>query len=177
MLRYGKDKPGQEVFMIDPRVPMLRERLGLPAEGDNRYNRALADAVAKYQKQNGLSVSGQLNAATIEALNGPSHERQMQAILATMERWRWMPRDLGKVHVSLNIPDYHLRVMNNGTPAWITRAVVGKPSQATPLLTETMKFITVNPTWNVPQSIIYNELLPIYESSDPAIFDKMGLRV
>ena len=177
LLRYGKDRRGQEVFMIDPRVPMLRERLGLPAEADNRYNKPLAEAVAKFQKQNGLSVSGQLNAATIEALNGPSHERQLQAILATMERWRWMPRDLGKVHVALNIPDYHLRVVNNGTPAWTTRVVVGKPSQATPLLTETMKFITVNPTWNVPQSIIYNELLPIYETSDPAIFDKMGLRV
>ena len=77
----------------------------------------------------------------------------------------------------LNIPDYHLRVMNGGSLVWMTRVVVGKPTQATPLLTETMKFITVNPTWNVPQSIIYNELLPIYETSDPAIFDKMGLKV
>jgi murein L,D-transpeptidase YcbB/YkuD len=79
--------------------------------------------------------------------------------------------------VVLNIPDFHLRVMNDGAPAWTTRVVVGKPSQATPLLSETMKFITVNPTWNVPQSIVYNELLPIYESSDPGIFTRMGLKV
>ncbi len=55
--------------------------------------------------------------------------------------------------------------------------MVGKPTQETPLLTETMKFITVNPTWNVPQSIIYNELLPIYESGDPQIFERQGLKV
>jgi L,D-transpeptidase YcbB len=59
----------------------------------------------------------------------------------------------------------------------MTRVVVGKPTQATPLLTETMKYITVNPTWNVPQSIIYNELLPIYETSDPQIFARQGLKV
>jgi L,D-transpeptidase YcbB len=55
--------------------------------------------------------------------------------------------------------------------------VVGKPAHETPLLTETMKFITVNPTWNVPQSIIYNELLPIYETSDPQIFERQGLKM
>ena len=79
--------------------------------------------------------------------------------------------------VALNIPDFHLKVMHNGAQVWKTRVVVGKPSQATPLLTETMKFITVNPTWNVPQSIIYKELLPIYETSDPQIFERQGLKV
>jgi murein L,D-transpeptidase YcbB/YkuD len=101
----------------------------------------------------------------------------MDAMLATMERWRWMPRDLGRAHVVLNIPDYHLRVYKDGHQVWMTRVVVGKPTQATPLLTETMKYITVNPTWNVPQSIIYNELLPVYETTDPNVFDKMGLKV
>ena len=163
VLKYARDKNGRETFMLDPRVPQLRERLGLPAAPDNRYDRALVEAVAKYQKSNGITPSGQLTAATIDSLNGPSRQAQMDAILATMERWRWMPRNLGATHVALNIPDFHLRVMNNGQQVWKTRVVVGKPTQATPLITETMKFITVNPTWNVPQSIIYNELLPLYE--------------
>jgi murein L,D-transpeptidase YcbB/YkuD len=94
-----------------------------------------------------------------------------------MERWRWMPRDLGRTHVVLNIPDYNLRVYNNGSQVWQTKVVVGKPGHETPLLTETMKYITVNPTWNVPQSIIYKELLPIYETSDPQIFERQGLKV
>jgi murein L,D-transpeptidase YcbB/YkuD len=175
-LKYGRDRRGYEYVMNDPRVPALRERLGLPP-GDNRYDRRVADAVAKFQKAHGLKSDGIIASATLAALNGPNHEERLGAVLATMERWRWMPRDLGPTHVMLNIPDYHLHVMHNGEPVWTTRVVVGKPTQATPLLTETMKFITVNPTWNVPQSIIYNELLPIYETSDPAVFAKMGLRV
>ncbi len=74
----------------------------------------------------------------------------------------------------LNIPDFNLRVYNNGAQVWQTRTVVGKAGHETPLLTETMKFITVNPTWNVPQSIIYNELLPIYETTDRQIFERQG---
>jgi murein L,D-transpeptidase YcbB/YkuD len=177
VLRYGRDRRGREFIPSDPRVPQLRERLGLAAEPGMGYDRSLAAAVAKFQKSRGLQPSGQLNNATVEALNGPSREKQMGAILATMERWRWMPRELGRTHVVLNIPDYHLRVFNSGAQVWMTRVVVGKPSQATPLLTETMKYITVNPTWNVPQSIIYNELLPIYETTDRNIFDRMGLKI
>jgi murein L,D-transpeptidase YcbB/YkuD len=177
-LKYARDRQtGREMIMSDARVPQLRERLGLPPENNRHYNVALVNAVAKFQKANGIKPTGELTSATIEAMNPPSRDRQVDAVLATMERWRWVPRDLGKTHVMLNIPDFHLRVMNNGAQAWQTRVVVGKPTQATPLLTETMKYITVNPTWNVPQSIIYKELLPIYETSDPQIFERQGLKV
>jgi murein L,D-transpeptidase YcbB/YkuD len=68
-------------------------------------------------------------------------------------------------------------VMHNGAPVWTTRVVTGKPGvHATPLLTETMKFITVNPTWNVPPSIIYNEYLPALQQ-DPTVLERMGLRL
>jgi len=177
VLRYSRDRNGRETLMSDARVPLLRERLGVAAEPNSRYDRLLAIAVAKFQKAQGLQQTGQLNGATIEAMNGPSRSKQIDAILATMERWRWVPRDLGRTHVVLNIPDYHLRVYHDGAQTWQTRVVVGKPGHETPLLTETMKFITLNPTWNVPQSIIYNELLPIYETSDPQIFERQGLKV
>ena len=177
VLRYSRDSRGKETVMADARVPQLRERLGLAAESNSNYNAALAMAVGKFQKASNIQVTGQLNGPTIEALNPPSRAKRVDALLATMERWRWMPRDLGKTHVVLNIPDYYLRVYNNGEKVWQTRTVVGKPGHETPLLTETMKFITVNPTWNVPQSIIYNELLPIYETTDPQIFERQGLKM
>ena len=176
VLRYNRDRNGRETVMSDPRVPLLREKLNLAAEPNNNYNYALAVAVAKYQKANGLKQSGQLTADTLDALNGPKLKK-LDAILATMERWRWMPRDLGKTHVVLNIPDYNLRIYNAGAKVWQTRVVVGKPDHRTPMLSETMKFITLNPTWNVPESIIYNELLPIYETSDPQIFERQGLKM
>jgi murein L,D-transpeptidase YcbB/YkuD len=172
-----KSKTAQVVMMQDPRVPLIREKLGLPPKDDINYDKELAQAVAKFQERNGLKPDGQVGNPTIDALNGPTREGKINMILANMERWRWVPRDLGKTHVVLNIPDFHLRVYNEGQQIWKTRVVVGKPSQATPLLSETMKFITVNPVWNVPQSIIYQELLPIFETSDPGIFVKQGLKV
>jgi murein L,D-transpeptidase YcbB/YkuD len=177
VLRYFRDRNGHETVMADTRVPQLRERLGLAAEPNSNYNAALSMAVGKFQKANGIQVTGQLNAPTIEALNGPSRSKQLDAIVATLERWRWMPRELGQTHVVLNIPDFNIRVYHDGAKVWQTRTVVGKPDHQTPMLSETMKFITVNPTWNVPESIIYNELLPLYETSDPQIFERQGLKV
>ena len=66
--------------------------------------------------------------------------------------------------------------MQNGSEIWQTRVVVGKPSTATPMLTETMKYITVNPTWNVPPSIVQNEYLPAL-AQDPGVLERMGLKV
>ncbi len=102
--------------------------------------------------------------------------RQIETIIANMERWRWYPRDLGNAHVLVNLPDFTLKVMHNGAQAWTTRIVIGKPSMPTPLLSEAMKTMTVNPTWHVPQSIVHNEYLPAL-AQDPTVLDRMGLRV
>ncbi|HEY4774614.1 MAG TPA: L,D-transpeptidase family protein [Xanthobacteraceae bacterium] len=163
----------------DARVPRLRERLGVAGSPDDlTYDRALAEAVAAFQKQHKLKPTGQLTAATIAALNGPrrDRDRDIDAVLANMERWRWMPRELGRTHVVLNIPDFTLRVYREGAAIWHTRVVVGKPSTPTPIFSETMKYITVNPTWNVPPSIVYNEYLPALQQ-DPTVLDRMGLRL
>src|SRR5262249_2323555 len=98
-------------------------------------------------------------------------------IAANMERWRWLPRELGESYVMVNIPDYTLTVIDHGKPRWSTRIVVGKVGRmATPLLSETMKYITINPTWNVPPSIIRNEYLPALQQ-DPDALARIGLRV
>jgi murein L,D-transpeptidase YcbB/YkuD len=98
-------------------------------------------------------------------------------LIANMERWRWMPRELGRSYVTVNIPDFTLKVTDQGRTVWSTRIVVGKVGeQATPLFSETMKFITVNPTWNVPPSIIRNEYMPAL-ARDPNALARIGLKV
>ena len=88
-----------------------------------------------------------------------------------------MPHDLGATYVMVNIPDYTLKVVKDGKTIWTTKIVVGKAGEhATPLLTETMKYITVNPTWNVPPSIIRNEYLPAL-ARDPGALARVGLQV
>ena len=98
-------------------------------------------------------------------------------VIANMERWRWMPHELGGTYVMVNIPDYSLKLVQDDKVVWQTKIVVGKVGQhATPLLTETMKFITVNPTWNVPPSIINNEYLPAL-ARDPNALARIGLKM
>ena len=177
VLKYSKDKKGKEVLMEDPRVPVLRERFGLKSpDGDTTYDKALSDTIAKFQKENGINASGQLNAATLEFINGPKREKTVDIIIANMERWRWMPRDLGHTYVMVNIPDFTLRVVRDDKLVWKTKVVVGKPNLPTPLLSAEMKFITVNPTWNVPPSIINNEYLPALQQ-DPQAMERIGLKV
>ena len=178
VLELATDKrTRQTVLMQDERVPLLRERLGLPAVRDDLfYDKPLADAVAQFQKEKGLAATGRLTQQTVDAFNGKRHERDDIVIMANMERWRWVPRDLGKAHVVLNIPDFTLRVYNNNAQVWTTRVVVGKTGTPTPLLSETMKYITVNPTWNVPPSIVYNEYLPALQQ-DPTVLKRMGLNL
>src|SRR5262249_47481384 len=83
----------------DARVPALRERLGLPRAVDNTsYDKTLADAVKNFQREHGLSPTGQVNSATVEALKVQRSDREAEIILANMERWRWLPRDLGRTY-------------------------------------------------------------------------------
>lgn len=183
-LKYAKTKKNPHpVAMEDSRVPQLRAKLGMAENlDDTRYDATVAAAVRKFQAHAGLKTTGVLDAKTVKAINSPKRDRQIDTIIVNMERWRWLPRQLGapslgNAYAILNIPDYSLKVMHNGTEAWKTRVVVGKAGKhATPLLTETMKYITVNPTWNVPPSIINNEYLPALQQ-DPNVLERMGLKL
>src|SRR5262249_43749370 len=73
---------------------------------DLRYDAKLAEAVKKYQRTNELKVTGALDVQTIRELNGPPRDRQIETIIANMERWRWYPRDMGKTRVVVNLPDF-----------------------------------------------------------------------
>lgn len=168
--------------MKDDRVVALRARLGVTENADDAtFDAAVSAAVRKFQASAGIGVSGALDNATVRALNAPKRDKQIDTVLVNMERWRWLPRELGEpkignAYVMLNIPEFTLRVRQHDKVVWTTRVVAGKPNTATPELTETMKYITVNPTWNVPPSIIYNEYLPALQQ-DPTVLERMGLRL
>ena len=167
----------------DPRVPQLRAKLGITENPDDtKYDAKVAAAVRKFQEGADIKPTGVLDDRTVKAINSPKRDRQIDTVIVNMERLRWLPRQLGapalnNAYVMLNVPDFTLKVMQAGAPVWTTRVVTGKPgNHATPMLTETMKFITVNPTWNVPPSIIYNEYLPALQQ-DPTVLQRMGLRL
>ena len=169
----GMIKPGDK----DARVPVLREKLGVVGKpGDLAYDKTLYNAIKNVQARADIKPTGVIDSRTIAYINGPKPGQQIERVTANMERWRWLPRDLGRTYVMVNIPDYTLKVVRDNGVVWRTKIVAGKPQTPTPLTTAPMDHIIVNPSWYVPQSIIQNELLPQY-ASDPQIFDRMGLEV
>ncbi len=169
--------------MKDARVAALRKRLDVAGDKDNQlYDDAVRDAVKTFQTESDIGVDGNLGPNTVRALNGEQKEARrstanpVDTIIVNMERWRWLPRDLGNPHVVVNVPDYSLTLYNDGKVYWHTKIVVGKPDKATPMVSAEMKFITVNPTWNVPPSIIEKEYLPALQE-DPQALDRIGLKL
>jgi murein L,D-transpeptidase YcbB/YkuD len=168
--------------MRDERVPLLRKRLDIGGEGDV-YDETVQDAVKAFQTESELIADGNVGPNTTRALNGerPAASRHkrgdpVETIIVNLERWRWVPRDLGNPYVVVNIPDYRLTLWNDGEVYWSSKIVVGKPGLRTPLITAEMKYITVNPTWNVPPSIIENEYLPALQQ-DPMALERIGLKI
>jgi len=183
-LRTGQAEAGKtaippgailKVGMQDERVPTLRARLHVAGDGTT-YDKELADAVKNFQQEHEQKPTGLLTLQTVQALNGKEPEHPIDTVLANMERWRWMPHELGKDYVIVNLPDYTLRVFQNGKQVWMTRIVEGKPEMPTPIMSAEMKFITINPTWNVPPSIVAREYMPALQQ-DPTVLERMGLKV
>ncbi len=173
--------------MKGERVIQLRKRLDVAGDKNNPlYDGAVVEAVKAFQTRADLDTDGNVGPTTLRALNGvkqdtakidrPSND-PIDTIVVNMERWRWFPRDLGNPHVIVNVPDYRLTLWNDGKVYWTTKIVAGGPgNHATPMISAEMKFITVNPTWNVPPSIIEKEYLPALQE-DPQALDRIGLKV
>jgi L,D-transpeptidase YcbB len=183
-LRGGREEPGQapipngpapKIGSQDARVAQLRQRLNVPGD-DSTYDKTLAEAVKQFQQGHELKPTGLLTPATIDAFNGRQPDRPIDTIVANMERWRWMPHELGRSYVMVNLPDFTLRVMHDGKELWKTKIVDGKPNMPTPIMSAEMKYITVNPTWNVPPSIVAREYMPALQQ-DPTVLTRMGLSV
>ncbi|MFZ0729510.1 MAG: L,D-transpeptidase family protein [Methylovirgula sp.] len=170
--------PGRSlrVGMRDPRVPLIRARFGLELAGAHilLYDARVAAAVADFQKGVGLPPSGVLTRRTVAALADPA--RLENEIIANMELWRWMPRRLGANRIEVNIPDFTASVVEDGKVVERHRVIVGKPDTPTPVFSDTIKFLIVNPSWNVPPSIVRKEMLP-HLAADPNYLTEMGYEV
>ncbi|HMN50877.1 MAG TPA: L,D-transpeptidase family protein [Xanthobacteraceae bacterium] len=173
VLRFNaKAKKHQE----DARVPLLRQRFKLEAKDDKVYDEELAQAVAEFQKSRKRKGDGVLTNDVVAALNPANTDKIEDIIIANMERWRWLPRDLGANHVITSIPGYYLRVFQDRKEVWETRVVVGAPTKISPITTQEMSFITVNPTWNVPPSIIARDYIPALRNNPDAL-KQMGIKI
>lgn len=172
---WGPSVPGERYDPGDtgPGVVALRDRLHrlgyLGATASGAYDGALQRAVQDFQRDNGLVEDGIAGPATLRALNRTPRDR-LRAVIAGMERARWLNRPLGARHVLVNIADFGVRVMDGEETTFATRVIVGKTGREyqTPEFSDMMTHMTVNPTWNVPRSIAVNEYLPLLRENPGA---------
>lgn len=157
-------------------VLALRERLGamgfaaVPEAEVDRFDATLATALAAFQTKAGMSADGIAGPRTVARLNRSA--KSDPAILVALERMRWMNgQDPMARQVWVNLPEFTARVMQDGREEFSTRVVIGKadPDYETPEFSETMKYIVVNPRWNVPRSITVKEYLPRLQANRNAV--------
>ncbi len=98
-------------------------------------------------------------------------------LIANMERWRWLPRELGNRHIWINLPTYKVEIINNGKPEFVTRGIIGRKDAPTPLITSKIKNIIVNPFWHLPASVVARDILPKLGSDPVAYLKSRSIKV
>jgi murein L,D-transpeptidase YcbB/YkuD len=188
------DGPTLKPGMVHEQVALLRQRLEVPAsdsQNETLYDDAVLEAVKTFQKAHGSRPDGLVGGGTRRALNQQQAHHaaspaKIKQILLNMERWRWLPNDLGSYYVNANIPEFMLRVVEDGQPVFTTRIVVGKVNTQTPIFSNEMQTVVFNPYWNMPNSIKTEEIRPYIREEggwfggggwNTAVLERHGLRI
>jgi len=131
-------------------------------------------AVKSFQQRHGLEPDGAVGRQTKEMLNSTVRE-EITELALSLERWRWMPRDLGDRHIYVNLPSYRLTVKDGKDTAIDMRVVIGSKRNQTPLFSRDISYMQVNPTWTVPASITNQELIP-KEKQQPGYLESRNFK-
>lgn len=175
-------KPG----MADPRLPALARLLtttgDLPGQAGDPpavYDERLVGAIKSFQSRHGLADDGVIGPATLAAFNVPVEDRIRQMEI-NLERRRWMEDRLGELYLFVNLADAYLKVVQETGDREKTihtaRLVVGKPYTRTPVFSEMVSYVVINPNWGVPASIANNEFLPKLKA-DPGFLLRQNIRI
>ena len=175
---------------VHPRVALLRRRLAeggdlpavkivdgrgaAPVPTDNLFDWTIAEGLKEFQKRHGLEADSLLGVRTVAELN-VSVEQRISQIEVNLNRWRWLPRDPGHSHINVNTAGYDMEVNLDGQSVLKMNVVVGKPKHRTPMFSDTMEYLVVNPSWYVPTSIT-REIMP-KEVSKPGYLERNNFEI
>ena len=147
------------------------------------YGAELQDAVKRFQRRHGLDDDGVIARRVVAEMNVPIDAR-MRQIALNLERWRWLPRNLGDRYILVNIPAYQLDVWDHSQVPLSMRVVVGKKDSPTPVFEGRMTYVVFSPYWNVPPDIARDETLPalmmdarFLERTNMEVVDEKGTAV
>jgi len=141
------------------------------------YDHSLAAAVAQFQARHGIVVDSMLGGETVESMNVPAEYRLAQ-IAANLERYRWLPRDLGTRYILVNVPQFYLHAFDSGQKVLDMKVIVGQEYQdkATPVFSDSMEFVVFRPYWNVTPAIAAKEIFP-KEAANPGYLAANNMQV
>ena len=174
------EKKTLKLNQIDSCLPKVKQHLFLTKDLQNNDNsqvftKELELAVINFQKRLGLGENGKIDKQTLLELNKPVDFRINQ-MMVNLERLRWIPVEMGKEFLLVNIPEFKLHVFENGKEIWLTNIVVGKDAKQTSIFKGNISKIILNPYWNVPNSIINEEILPALKRN-PSYLTKNNMEV
>lgn len=155
----AKGDTNERVNQLKLRLIHSGDLLVYNENSENSFDDATHLAVIRFQKRHGLQDDGIVGPATLAALNVSAAKRVRQIEL-NLERFRWSFRDMGERFLMVNIADFKLDAVENDNTVWSMKVVTGKPFWDTPVFSSTMKYLVFNPSWNVPESISIDEILP-----------------
>lgn len=164
-----------EAGAIDELLRARLRREGDLPPGSGVDEQALEEALQRFQERHGLDVDGRLGRRTLQALNFPLPAR-IRALELNLERWRWLPRELGDPHLRVNIPGFDLVGFAGGAAGLHMRVVAGREVRRTPVFSSGLDRIVFNPDWNIPRRIAVEDILP-KARRDPGYLQRDKIRV
>jgi murein L,D-transpeptidase YcbB/YkuD len=160
--RGGRVDPSSLSVLIDQAPPLLDPKIVLTkiaASPTPAYLQSLHPKHEQFKRLRQALLKAR-GVGDDEAAKKPRHEQEIQRLLINMERWRWMPADLGTVYVQDNVPEFMLYVVKNGKTIHSDKIAVGELRYATPIFSADMQTIVFNPEWTAPPSVVREDLLP-----------------
>lgn len=172
-LREGE--AGDEIETLRRRLRATGDLSIDQSEPADTFDTTLHEAVVQFQERHGLEPDGAVGPATRQALNVSAEER-VQQLVVNLERWRWLPQDLGRRHVLVNIAGFRLQVVEDGEEVMQMRVVTGRPYRQTPVFSGEISYLVFNPYWYLPHSIATKDKLPEIKK-DPGYLAQQGFEV
>jgi L,D-transpeptidase YcbB len=130
------------------------------------FDASLKEAVQSFQRRHSIDPDGAVGAATLRELNH-TVEEWIAELKLNLDRWRWLPNDLGERFIMVNIAGFELEVVDNGRAVESMNVVAGRLDRQTPVFADSMQYVVVNPYWNVPNGIFEKDVRPKMER-DPS---------